>query len=103
MQGNYGPALNWYRAQSWNLNEEDERHSQPDPKLVQPVLMLKEKPSAVGVPGFAEQIRQFADNVTIKELSTTGHWMQLEAWEEVNQLLEGFFGTVCESVGNEAA
>lgn len=90
MRGSYEKALNWYRALARNVNQEDELQAQLDPKLHQPVLMVTEKPSAVSMPGFAEQIRQFADDVTMKEVRTSGHWVQLEARDEVNGILEEF-------------
>lgn len=36
------------------------------------------------------RVRQFADDVRVKELDT-GHWVQLEAKDEVNLYLEQFF------------
>jgi pimeloyl-ACP methyl ester carboxylesterase len=91
MRGSYEKSLNWYRALARNVNQDDELQApQLDPRLHMPVLMLTEKPSAVSLPGFAEQIKQFADDVTMKEVSTSGHWVQLEARDELNDILEEF-------------
>jgi soluble epoxide hydrolase / lipid-phosphate phosphatase len=43
------------------------------------------------VPGFGEGTRQFVQNFTLKHVSTMEHWIQLEAKNEVNQILQGFF------------
>ncbi|KAI9926481.1 hypothetical protein ASPWEDRAFT_45416 [Aspergillus wentii DTO 134E9] len=91
MQGQYSSALNWYRALVWNLNEEEELQADLNPNLTVPVLMISPQPSPVELPGIGEQMRCIADKVVVKEVSTTGHWMQLEAREEVNEILAEFF------------
>jgi pimeloyl-ACP methyl ester carboxylesterase len=60
-----------------------------------PILMVTEKPSAISVTGFAEMMNQFSDNVTFKEVSTIGHWVQLEAADEVNRFLDDFIFSDC--------
>jgi pimeloyl-ACP methyl ester carboxylesterase len=56
-----------------------------------PILMVTEKSSAISIPGLAEVMSQFSDNITFREVSKTGHWVQLEARHEVNDFLEEFF------------
>ena len=74
-----------------NMNEEDEKLANLDPKLDLPVLMITANQDIVATAEMMEKgIRNFADNVRVKELDT-GHWVQLEAREEVNKYLQEFF------------
>lgn len=93
MHGHHGAALNWYRALVWNLNEQDEIEAGLSAKLTQSVLTVLPAP----VPGqfFAASMHDdgIADDLTVKCVSTPGHWLQLEAREEVNAMLKTFFET----------
>lgn len=92
MRGHYKSALMWYRALVGNINVDDEIQAQLDSKLYQPVLMLASQPSRLNIPGAAAgMMRQFAQNLTVREVDAKGHWIQLEARDEVNEVLLGFF------------
>jgi pimeloyl-ACP methyl ester carboxylesterase len=74
-----------------NMNEEDEKFANLDPKLDLPVLMITANRDIVATAEMMEKgIRQFADDMRVKKLDT-GHWVQLEARDEVNKILEEFF------------
>ncbi|KAK2760108.1 hypothetical protein FQN53_007948 [Emmonsiellopsis sp. PD_33] len=91
MRGHYRSALMWYRALAGNINVDDEIKAGLDPKLRQPVLMMSPKASKLNPPGAGEVVRRFADRLTVKELSSSGHWAQLEVPGEVNEALREFF------------
>ncbi|KAL4761490.1 alpha/beta fold hydrolase [Aspergillus foveolatus] len=91
MRNNHGPALNWYRALVSNINEKDEIQSNLDPTLPMPVLMICPQPTKMELPGIAEQLKQVAPDLTFRRVSTTGHWVQLEAPNEINTVLKEFF------------
>jgi soluble epoxide hydrolase/lipid-phosphate phosphatase len=79
-----------------NLNEEDERANNLALTLEHPVLMIKASRDIVATAAMMERgIRQFANDVRLKELDT-GHWVQLEAREEINKHLEEFFSELDE-------
>lgn len=90
LQGHHKPALNWYHALVRNVSKDDEVEANIDAKLKMPVLMIGPQPSKLGIPGFLEQMEHFAEDFTLKRVSTTGHWIQLEAREELNAMLEAF-------------
>lgn len=87
--GGYRGPTNWYRVLVRYLNADDEKGL--DPKIPCPVLLIAEKDSSVSIPGFVEGMAQFADDFRMKTTSTIGHWVQLEARDEVNPMLEEFF------------
>ncbi|KAK2782541.1 hypothetical protein FQN52_000870 [Onygenales sp. PD_12] len=91
MRGHYRSALMWYRALAGNINVDDEIKAGLDPKIRQPVLMMSPKASKLNPPGAGEVVRRFADRLTVKELSSSGHWAQLEVPGEVNEALREFF------------
>ncbi|KAJ5625410.1 hypothetical protein N7510_001719 [Penicillium lagena] len=91
MKGHHSSALNWYRALVWNINEKDEVEDALPVKISLPVMMVTAAPSLVQLPGAAEQMKAVADDLTVKEVSTRGHWMPLEARDEVNSMLKEFF------------
>ncbi|PGH05325.1 hypothetical protein GX51_03046 [Blastomyces parvus] len=90
MRGHYRSALMWYRVMVRNLNVDDEIKAQLDPKLNQPVLMLTSQQGPAILPGAADMVRPFAENLTVKEVAAKGHWTQLEARDEVNEVLLSF-------------
>jgi pimeloyl-ACP methyl ester carboxylesterase len=90
LQGHHRPALNWYHSLVRNVNKDDEIEAKTNPKLTMPVLMIGPQPSKLEIPGFLEQMEQFAEDFTLKRVSTAGHWIQLEAREELNAMLEAF-------------
>lgn len=91
MRGHHGPALNWYRVLVNNLNEQDEVEAKLSPKIPCPTLMLFPAQVA-GKPTAASTISpDIADDLSVKNVSTPGHWLQLEARHEVNSILQDFF------------
>ncbi|KAF7585117.1 hypothetical protein BBP40_012378, partial [Aspergillus hancockii] len=91
LRGNHKSALNWYRALVWNINEEDEKQDHIEPVLSMPVLMLSSRPSKLDLPGMEEGMKQVASRLVVRRVSTAGHWVQLEAKDEVNEILGEFF------------
>ena len=94
MHGNHRFALNWYRALVENINSEDELRAGLEPALKMPTLMVSPQPSRLEFPGVEENMRLVAQDLTFRRVSTKGHWVQLEAREEVNGILERFFESV---------
>ncbi|KAE8378464.1 putative epoxide hydrolase [Aspergillus bertholletiae] len=92
--GSHDSALNWYRALVSNINLEDEKAAKIAPSLSMPVLLLCPRKSGLEMPGIEEGMRAVASNLVVKRVSTAGHWIQLEAREEVNRILGEFFGGV---------
>lgn len=90
MAGHHGPALNWYRALVWNLNERDELDAGLSVKVSCPVLMVFPASAAGPFPEAGLHGNEIADDLTVKGVSTDGHWLQLEAKDEVNAMLKGF-------------
>lgn len=90
MRGQHGSALNWYRILAWNLNERDEVDASLSVKMECPVLMVFSAPVAGQFPADG-QSSEIADDLTVRGVSTSGHWLQLEARDEVNAILKEFF------------
>ncbi|KAE8143433.1 Alpha/Beta hydrolase protein [Aspergillus pseudotamarii] len=89
--GNHDSALNWYRALVSNINLEDEEEANITPSLSIPVLLICPRKSELEVPGLEEGMRAVcAGDLVVKRVSTEGHWVQLEAREEVNQIIGEF-------------
>ncbi|KAI9789186.1 MAG: hypothetical protein M1816_006320 [Peltula sp. TS41687] len=90
--GGYGPALNWYKVQLDGLNEIDEQDV-PESRYVihKPVLLLSASQDVVSLAEPTEnQTRAYTTDLRIKRLDA-GHWLPLEARDEVNRELENFF------------
>jgi soluble epoxide hydrolase/lipid-phosphate phosphatase len=85
--------MNWYKVVMENFNEPDETATALDPKLTHPVLMVNATKDAVGLPVTPAQLAPFAADVEFATVDT-GHWMQLEAADQVNKILEAFFEKV---------
>lgn len=98
MQGHHGAALNWYRALVWNLNEQDELEAGLSVKLTQPVLTVLPAPVVGELSAASMQDDKIADDLTVKWVSTPGHWLQLEARDEVNAMLKMFFERCGQSI-----
>jgi pimeloyl-ACP methyl ester carboxylesterase len=73
-----------------NINIDDEVQAKLDAKLDMPVLFITEKPGELSIPG-SEQMKLVAEDITFEQVTTGGHWVQLEARDEVNAMLERFF------------
>lgn len=90
LHGHYDNAVNWYRALAGNINTEDEVQAKLDAKLDMPVLVITEQPGPLSIPGFVEQMKLVAQDVRFEQVATEGHWVQLEAKDEVNAMIEKF-------------
>lgn len=91
MRNDYGPAMNWYRAGIANLNFEDEKSANLDPKLHGPVMMIIAARDALN--SGVQEMKALVDDLRVETLRT-GHWVQLEIPDEVNRLLGDFMGGV---------
>lgn len=91
MHGSHRSALNWYHALVGNLNAADERSAGLTGDLNLPTLLVCPQPSRLEFPGVEENMRLAAKDLTFGRVSTKGHWMQLEARDEVNETLKEFF------------
>lgn len=90
--GGYGPPLNWYKCQIRHFNDEDEASIPAERSSIeQPTLLVTCSKDPVGNPDMAEAgTRPFVKNLQVKQIDT-GHWLQLENPDEVNQILKKFF------------
>ena len=90
--GGYRGPTNWYRARfGQKLGIQQEAEDKLDPLLhCRTLLVQPNHASIVALPGMAEMTREYAEHCITKEVSTTGHWVQLEARDEVNRMLEEF-------------
>ncbi|KAL2808572.1 Alpha/Beta hydrolase protein [Aspergillus granulosus] len=91
LRDSHSSALKWYHALVNNISEQDELQANINPSLSMPVLMVCPQPTKLELPGVEEQMRQVASDLTFKRVSTAGHWVQLEARDEVNEILREFF------------
>ena len=92
--GGYRGPTNWYRSLLRGLGIEEETKDAVDPKLDVPVLFIAESAGPATLPGTSESIKQFAANFKSAQVSSQGHWVQLEARDEVNSILEKRFAEV---------
>ncbi|KAL8653888.1 MAG: hypothetical protein Q9210_001839 [Variospora velana] len=90
--GGYRGGLNWYKAQMANVNAADEdalpteRH-----RIDKPTLLITCKKDYVCVPVLQEeQMKPLVKDMEIESLDC-GHWVPLEAADEVNRILQDFF------------
>ncbi|EPS31413.1 hypothetical protein PDE_06368 [Penicillium oxalicum 114-2] len=95
MQGSYRSALQWYHVLVNNLNEEDETVLDlPAAKLTVPTLMVSPVQVEGAQPDMDATACQEAALFTAKKVSASGHWLQLEARDEVNVALEEFWNSL---------
>lgn len=92
--GYHTSALNWYRVLVWNLNQKDEVDDGLVVKIPCPVLMVLPPAIADQFSMVSTQSSELADDLIVKSVSTPGHWVQLEARDEVNCMLQEFFSRV---------
>ncbi len=90
--GGYRGPMNWYKAlfgQARGL--EEEKSDGLDPRIPCPALYVEPAHSSmVHMDQFSGQTAHFADRCVNKQVTTEGHWIQLEARDEVNRMLEEF-------------
>ena len=89
--GGYRGPTNYYRALLGGLSTEEESKDDIDPAIKCPVLVITEADGPGTLPYYAESTKQYAADCRTAKVSTQGHWVQLEARDEVNRLLAGFF------------
>lgn len=90
--GGYLGPTNWYRMRfGQRLGVEEEKSDNLDPRIPCPALYIEQASSSVvRLPYLWEQTAKFADRCVNKRVTTENHWVQLEAKDEVNQMLEEF-------------
>lgn len=78
-----------------NLNTSDEAEIPPERFLIQQrTLLITCAKDILGIPAMQEgAMRPFVKNLQVEKVDT-GHWLQLEKPEEVNELLKTFFDEV---------
>lgn len=91
LRGYHSTALNWYRPLVYNMNKQDELDDGLSIKIACPVLMVFSATTAGQFPAGESQSTEIADDLTVKGVSTNGHWLQLEARDELNSILKNFF------------
>ncbi|KAL4799914.1 Alpha/Beta hydrolase protein [Aspergillus venezuelensis] len=101
LKDNHGSACKWYQALVENINEHEEVEANIEPKLSMPVLMVCPQPTRLELPGVQEQMKQVAPDFSFKRVNTTGHWMQLEARDEINSILKKFIERYVEPLMGE--
>ena len=75
-----------------HFNDADEASIPAERSLIeQPTLLVTCSKDPVGAPEMAEAgTRPLVKNLQVKQIDT-GHWLQLEKPDEVNQILKTFF------------
>lgn len=91
MQGHHGPPLNWYRVLVKNLNKQDEIEAKLPSGISCPTAMLLPGQMMSVFPDDAAESMGILGPSLFKYVSTPGHWLQLEARDEVNAILKEFF------------
>jgi len=91
MASGYRGPTNWYRCRMGLKLGCKEEVEEIDARIPCRALFIGSAESAASMPGTLESTGQFADKYQGKLVSTTGHWVQLEAADEVNKMLEAFF------------
>ena len=92
--GGYRAPTMWYKVWVGNLGVDEEIADGVDSKLKCPSLMVLARPNDDSNKIARPNPSLLAEDVRVKEVSTSGHWVQLEAREEVNRMLEEFFEEV---------
>ncbi|KAF2710114.1 alpha/beta-hydrolase [Pleomassaria siparia CBS 279.74] len=91
----YQGPTNWYRSRFRDylgMDEEKEEIGEGKIKIDCPVLYVSRKEDNALLKMVGMGMSGVAETVVCKELSGSGHWVQLEVSDEVNQALEEFLG-----------
>lgn len=83
--GNYQGPTNWYRILTSGLGVEEEIQDRVDPNIHCRTLFLVGAAESAAPP----EVSPFAKDYTSKRVPS-GHFVQLEAKDEVNEILEAF-------------
>lgn len=94
MIGYHTSALNWYKVLVENFNLQDELEAGLSVKIPCPTLMVLPPALAGQFAGSPTESSEIADDLTIKSVNTPGHWVQIEARDEVNSMLLDLFERV---------
>ncbi|KAL8869462.1 MAG: hypothetical protein Q9174_004256 [Haloplaca sp. 1 TL-2023] len=89
--GGYEGGLNWYKAQMGQINAKDEASVPEERQHVhKPSLLVLCEKDYIAVPKLMEEsMRPFAKDMEVKKVDS-GHWLQLEKADEVNEILKDF-------------
>lgn len=91
MQGHHGPPLNLYRVLVNNMNEQDELEAKLCSGIFCPTTMLFSGQMTGNLSDDVAESMGILGPSLFKCVSTPGHWLQLEARDEVNAILKVFF------------
>jgi pimeloyl-ACP methyl ester carboxylesterase len=80
--------INWYRAYFRNLS--DLRKELKKPKLQVPTLLIWGKRDVALGLGMSEGTEKYVENLTVRYLPESGHFVAEESPEEVNQILKSW-------------
>jgi hypothetical protein len=73
------------------LGIQEEIDDRVDPQVRCPTLWVEQShKSKVMLPSLSKRVTDYAEDCISKQVSTLGHWVQFEATEEVNKMLEEF-------------
>jgi soluble epoxide hydrolase/lipid-phosphate phosphatase len=91
-KNSYRGPLTWYRSRfGMLLGVDEEANEGLDLKIKCPVMFMRSKETVLSWPEFDNRTGKFADDFEIVEVNGgCGHWVQLEAKDEVNEILENF-------------
>jgi soluble epoxide hydrolase/lipid-phosphate phosphatase len=91
--------VKWYVAALNDINGPDEALIPDSAKQIQaPVLLVTASEDPIGLPVLAiSETQPYATNFRMQQI-TSGHFVQIEASEETNQILDNFFTEVLKNV-----
>jgi soluble epoxide hydrolase / lipid-phosphate phosphatase len=85
----YDGALDWYRAGTQRVNDEDEQEPGLDPRVRVPVLSILAKKDVVVAPGTDQMMKMLISELDTVEVDS-GHWVQLDKRNEFNEIIKGW-------------
>ena len=85
----YDGALDWYRAGTQGVNDEDEQRPGLDPSVRVPVLSILAKKDVIVAPGTDQMMKMLITDLETVEVDS-GHWVQLDKRDEFNEILKGW-------------
>jgi soluble epoxide hydrolase/lipid-phosphate phosphatase len=90
--GGYRGPTNWYRVRfGQKLGIQEEIDDKVDPLIHCRTLWVEQShKSMVTLPSLSKRMTDHAEDCISKQVSTTGHWVQFEATDEINKMLEEF-------------
>lgn len=96
--GGFRGPTNWYRSRFHHhlgLDQEATdlstgKISEKIPKHIRTLFIEQNHKSVVTMPMVTERMSLYAEGCVLRQVSTVGHWVQLESADEVNGFLEEF-------------